>query len=469
MEKCRKIPCIATDVIPENNFMKKTIIKQANVVNEGQVRVLDVLITNQRIERIDPSIDESGAEEIRAEGLYLLPGMIDDQVHFREPGLTHKADIRSESAAAVAGGITSYMEMPNTIPNTLTLDLLEQKYSIAAQTSAANFSFYMGISEDNCEEALRINNRKVCGITDDGLYFNNNHGIMANHPMFLEGLFSRSDAMIALHSEDDAIIEKNLAYYQSLYGNDIPVKYHASIRSEEACLTATKRVLDISRKHGNRLHFFHVSTAAEAALFDEDGHVRQKRITSEACVHHLWFSDEDYATKGSLIKWNPAVKSVKDRNGLIAGLLSNSIDFIATDHAPHTWNEKMRNYTESASGAPLVQHALPALLEMYHRRIFTLEQVVEKTSHHVAEAYRIMDRGYIREGNYADLVLADLSAPWKVNQQNIHYKCGWSPMNGEVFNSKILMTFVSGHLAYAHGKVFPNQKGLRLAFERDRV
>lgn len=464
-----RIRCIATIVTLETSSMKKIIIKQAHVVNEGSISVVDVLISNQRIEKIATGIDEAGAEEIRAEGLYLLPGMIDDQVHFREPGLTHKANIRSESAAAVAGGITSFMEMPNTIPNTLTIDLLEQKYAIAALSSAANFSFYMGISEDNYEEPLRIDNSRVCGITDDGLYFNNNHGIMANHPKFLEDLFSRSDAMIALHSEDDAIIEKNLAYYQSLYGNDIPVKYHAAIRSEEACLSATQRVLDICRKHGNRLHFFHISTAAEALLFDNHCNVRHKRITAEACVHHLWFSEEDYYTRGSLIKWNPSVKSKNDRNGLIEGLTSNRIDFIATDHAPHTWSEKMKTYTEAASGGPLVQHALPALLELYHRKIFTLEQVVEKTSHHVAEAYRMIDRGYIREGYYADLVLADLSSSWKVDQQNILYKCGWSPFVGEVFRSKILMTFVSGHKAYAFGKHFPEKQGLRLEFEKDRL
>ena len=449
--------------------MKKIVIKQANVVNEGSIRVLDVMISNKRIEKIDTNIDQSGAEEIRAEGLYLLPGMIDDQVHFREPGLTHKADIRTESAAAVAGGITSYMDMPNTIPNTLTLDLLEEKYAVASVSSVANFSFYMGISEDNCEEALRIDNSRVCGITDDGLYFNNHHGIMANHPKFLEDLFSRSDAMIALHSEDDAVIEKNLEYYQSLYGKDIPVKYHSAIRSEEACLSATRRVLDISRKHGNRLHLFHISTAAEAALFDSDCKVRDKLITAEACVHHLWFSDEDYETKGSLIKWNPSVKRKEDRTGLIKGLLSHQLDFIATDHAPHTLSEKMRIYTEAASGGPLVQHALPAVLEFYHRKIFSLEQVVEKTSHHVAEAYRMIDRGYIREGYYADLVLIDLFSSWKVDQQNILYKCGWSPFNGQVFTSNILMTFVSGHLAYAYGKHFPDRKGLRLDFEKDRI
>jgi dihydroorotase len=449
--------------------MKKIVIKQANVVNEGSIRVLDVMISNQRIERIETNIDDSSAEEIRAEGLYLLPGMIDDQVHFREPGLTHKADIRSESVSAIAGGITSFMEMPNTIPNTLTLDLLEEKYAIAAQSSAANFSFYMGIGEANLDEALRIDNTKVCGITYDGLYFNNEHGIMANHPEFLEELFSRSDAMIALHSEDDAIIKRNLDRHLSIYGEDIPMACHPEIRSEEACLSATRRVLDISRKHGNRLHLFHISTAAEAALFDSDCKVRDKRITAEACVHHLWFSDEDYETKGSLIKWNPSVKRKEDRTGLIKGLLSHQLDFIATDHAPHTLREKMRIYTEAASGGPLVQHALPALLELYHRKIFSLEQVVEKTSHHVAEAYRMIDRGYIREGYYADLVLADLFSSWKVDQQNILYKCGWSPFNGQVFTSKILMTFVSGHLAYAFGKHFPERKGLRLEFEKDRL
>jgi dihydroorotase len=449
--------------------MKKTVIKQANVVNEGSIRVLDVMISNQRIEKIDTNINQSGAEEIRAEGLYLLPGMIDDQVHFREPGLTHKADIRSESAAAVAGGITSYMDMPNTVPNTLTLDLLEEKYAIAAQSSLANFSFYMGISETNLDEALRIDNTKVCGITDDGLYFNNDHGIMANHPEFLEVLFSRSDAMIALHSEDHAIIKSNLDRHLSIYGEDIPVSFHSDIRSEEACTTATRRVMEIARKHGNRLHLFHISTAAEAQMFENQLKVRDKRITAEACVHHLWFSDEDYETKGSLIKWNPSVKRKEDRTGLIKGLLSNQLDFIATDHAPHTLSEKMSIYTEAASGGPLVQHALPAVLEFYHRKIFSLEQVVEKTSHHVAEAYRMIDRGYIREGYYADLVLVDLASKWTVNKGNILYKCGWSPFEAQVFSSRIVMTFVSGHVAYANGNSYSGKQGIRLEFEKDRL
>lgn len=449
--------------------MKKIVIKQASVVNEGNIRVLDVMINNQRIEKIDTTINQSCVKEIRAEGLYLLPGMIDDQVHFREPGLTHKADIRSESAAAVAGGITSYMEMPNTIPNTLTLDLLEEKYAIAAQSSLANFSFYMGISETNLDEALRIDNTKVCGITDDGLYFNNNHGIMANHPEFLEKLFSRSDAMIALHSEDDAIIKSNLDRHLSIYGEDIPVSFHSDIRSEEACTTATGRVLEIARKHGNRLHLFHISTAAEAQMFESQLKVRDKRITSEACVHHLWFSQEDYIDKGNQIKWNPSVKKNKDKDGLIRALKSNAIDFIATDHAPHTWQEKMGKYPQAASGGPLVQHALPAVLEFYHRKIFSLEQVVEKTSHHVAEAYRMIDRGYIREGYYADLVLVDLASKWTVNKGNILYKCGWSPFEGQVFSSRIDMTFVSGHVAYANGNSYSGKQGIRLEFEKDRL
>ncbi|MFZ1514552.1 MAG: amidohydrolase family protein, partial [Saprospiraceae bacterium] len=316
--------------------MKRIVIKQAQVVNEGKITLADVLIVGERIENISDSISCNNADVINAEGLYLLPGIIDDQVHFREPGLTYKGTIYSESKAAVAGGITSFMEMPNTIPNTLTQKLLEEKYLIASKTALANYSFFMGINQYNLEEALKTDNENVCGITDDGLYFNNDEGILANYPEFLESLFSRSDNLIALHCEDDAIISKNTNKYQKLYGENIPIEFHPQIRSEEACLSATKRVLEIAKKHNNRLHFLHISTQAEANLFENNLDIREKRITAEACVHHLWFSDKDYEKLGAKIKWNPAIKTEEDKKGVLAALLDNRLDIIATDHAPHT-------------------------------------------------------------------------------------------------------------------------------------
>ena len=390
----------------------KTIIRNACIVNERESNVADVLISNERIQKINTSISMTGRDEIMeidAEGLYLLPGIIDDQVHFREPGLTHKGNIYSESRAAVAGGITSFMDMPNTIPNTLTQALLEEKYLIASKSSIANYSFFMGINQNNLEEALKTDNENVCGITDDGLYFNNDEGILANYPKFLENLFSRTDSLVALHSEDDIIINRNINEYRKIYGENIPIKFHPNIRSEDACLTATKRVLEIAKKYNNRLHFFHISTLAEANLFDNKWPIRQKRITAEACVHHLLFSDKDYEKLGAKIKWNPAIKTQEDRNGLLSALLDNRIDIIATDHAPHTIVEKSNTYFKSLSGGPLVQHALPAMLELVHKEKISIEKLVEKMSHNVAEIYRIKDRGYIREGYYADLVLLDLN------------------------------------------------------------
>ena len=448
--------------------MTKKIIKQAQIVNEGKIFVADVLINGERIENISNTISNKNAEEINAEGLFLLPGIIDDQVHFREPGLTHKASIQSESKAAIAGGITSFMEMPNTIPNTLRLDLLEEKYQIASRDSLANYSFFMGINQHNLEEALRIDNEKVCGITDDGLYFNNDEGILANYPEFLEELFSRSETLIALHSEDDTIIKNNLVRYQNYYANDIPMKFHPKIRSEEACLTATKRVLEIAKKHNNRLHLFHISTLAEANLFDNKKSIIDKRITAEACIHHLWFSDEDYEELGAKIKWNPSVKSKNDKEGLMEALLNNKLDIIATDHAPHLMNEKKGNYFKSMSGGPLVQHALPAMLELFQLGKISLEKIVEKMCHHVAEAYRIKDRGYIREGYFADMVLVDLNQEWVVNSQNILYKCQWSPFENQCFKSKIINTFVNGNLVFENGKFHEQHVGKRLAFSKIR-
>ncbi|MFT4756773.1 MAG: dihydroorotase [Vicingaceae bacterium] len=449
----------------------KTIIRNASIVNEGNIIVADVLIANERIEKIGTSINLTSVRsinEINAEGLYLMPGVIDDQVHFREPGLTHKGSIYSESRAAVAGGITSFMEMPNTIPNTLTQNLLEEKYIRASKTSLANYSFFMGINQNNLEEALKTNNENVCGLTDDGLYFNNDEGILANYPEFLETLFSRSDSLVALHSEDDAIIKNNSNHYRKKYGENIPFEFHPKIRSEEACLTATKRVLKISKKHNNRIHLFHVSTLIEANLFDNKLAIREKRITAEACVHHLCFSDKDYEKLGAKIKWNPAIKTEKDKNGLLGALLDNRLDIIATDHAPHTIEEKNGTYFKSLSGGPLVQHSLPAMLELFHQGKIGVEKIVEKMCHNVAEIYRIRERGYIREGYYADLVLVDIYNEWQVTSENILYKCGWSPFENNYFKSKILKTFVNGNLVYDNGLFNENNNGKRLKFSKTR-
>ena len=449
----------------------KTIIRNASIVNEGTIIVADILLVNERIEKIGSSIElkNNGTyTEINAEGLYLLPGVIDDQVHFREPGLTHKGTIYSESKAAVAGGITSYMEMPNTIPNTLTQELLEEKYDIASKTSFANYSFFMGINQNNLEEALKTDNENVCGITDDGLYFNNDDGILANYPEFLEKLFSRTDSLVALHSEDDAIIKNNSSKYRLLYGENIPFEFHSKIRSEEACLVATKRVLEIARKHNNRLHVFHISTLAEANLFDKQIPIREKRITAEACLHYLWFSDEDYQRLEAKIKWNPAIKTTEDKNGLLAALLENRLDIIASDHAPHTIEEKNGTYFKAMSGGPLVQHGLAAMLELFHQGKISIEKIAEKMSHNVAEIYRISDRGYIREGYYADLVLVDLNNTWKVTPENILYKCQWSPFENQCFKSKIVKTFVNGNLVYDNGIINETLQGKRLKFSKIR-
>ncbi len=449
--------------------MSTTIIRNATVVNEGKRFVSDLLITRGRIEKIAPSIKvESACREINAEGLYLFPGIIDDQVHFRDPGLIHKADIQTESMAAVAGGVTSFMDMPNTIPNTLTQELLEEKYTLAAKKSLANYSFFMGVRKDNLEEVLKTDPERVCGVTDDGLYFHDEEGILANEPEFLEQLFSRCETLVALHSEDDKIMKSNLEKYRSLYGQDIPFSCHPKIRSEEACVVATSRVLDISRKHGNRLHLFHISTLAEANLLQKSKEIRKKRITAEACVHHLWFSEKDYENLGARIKWNPSIKKEKDAAGLLQALKDDRLDIIATDHAPHTIQEKSGNYFQANSGGPMVQHALVAMLELHHQGKISLEKLVEKMSHHVAEIYRIKERGYIREGYFADLVLVDLNSPWKVTTNNLLYKCKWSPFIGTEFQSKVTHTFVSGNLMYENGAVCNDQKGKRLFFEKLR-
>lgn len=448
--------------------MKKILIKNVRLVNEGLIQEKDVLISGQRIERIDNDISAEGKHVIEGAGLHLLPGMIDDQVHFREPGLTHKATIFSESRAAVAGGITSFMDMPNTVPNTLSLELLEEKYALASKTSVANFSFFMGLTQSNLEEALRIDNTRVCGITDDGLYFNDSKGILANYPDFLEKLFSRSSSLVALHCEDDARFAAHTAHFKEKYGMDIPMHLHAEIRDAEACYLATQRAVSIARKHDARLHVYHVSTAKELELFDNHIPARQKRITAEACVHHLWFTNEDYERLGAGIKWNPSVKYNSDREALVQALQFDILDIIATDHAPHTWAEKQGNYFQAMSGGPLVQHALPVLFELYWKGEMSLEKIVQKTSHHVADIYRIKDRGYIREGYFADLVLVDLYAPWRVHESSVRYRCRWSPFMNQVFRASIVGTMVNGDMVYQNGEFQDTRTGMRLEFEKDR-
>jgi dihydroorotase len=450
--------------------MNKILIKGATIVNEGEIKIADVLIAGERIEKIESSIAApiGNLKTINAEGLFLIPGMIDDHVHFREPGLTHKGNIYSESKAAVAGGITSCMDMPNTNPNTTTLKLLEEKYQLAANSSFANYSFFMGINKNNLEESLRIDNETVCGLSDDGLYFDKQDGLVCNYPDYLETLFLRSDSLIALHCEDDGVIEKNILQFKSKYGNEIPIECHPLIRDEEACYKATKRVIEIAEKHNARLHVLHVSTEKETTLFDSKTPVSQKRITAEVCVHHLWFSDNDYKKKRSLIKWNPSVKSERDKIGLLQALKDNKLDIIATDHAPHTIEEKTGNYFQNKSGGPLVQYALSILFELYHQNKISLQEIVKRISHNVAEIYRIKDRGFLREGYYADLVLIDLNKTWTANQDSILYKCGWSPFVDYQFKSKVTGTFVNGTHVFDNGKFNNNKCGKRLLFEKER-
>jgi dihydroorotase len=444
--------------------MNTILIKAASLVNEGQIFIADVLIKDGFIEKIAPSISQSADLEINAEGLHLLPGMIDDQVHFREPGLTHKADIFSESMAAVAGGITSFMEMPNTVPNTLTQELLQDKYKIASDVSLANYSFFMGASNDNLEEVLKTDPKNVCGIK---VFMGSSTGnMLVDNAKVLENLFKEAPMLIATHCEDEQTIRRNMAIYKEKYGDQITIDMHPLIRSAEACYISSSMAVELAKKHNTRLHILHISTAREVALFDSKTALKDKRITAEACVHHLWFDDRDYAEKGNWIKWNPAVKTEQDKDAILKGVLDGHIDIIATDHAPHTIEEKEQPYLQAPSGGPLVQHALPALLEMYHQKKITLEQIAEKTAHNVATCFNIDRRGFIREGYWADLVLVNLNDPVKVTRANLWYKCGWSPFEGQVFQSDITHTFVSGNLAYHKGKFTTNEKGRRLTFNR---
>lgn len=444
---------------------QQTLIKNAKVVNEGQIRELDVLIDGERIARIDTSISVPEAVVIDASGAFLMPGVIDDQVHFREPGLTHKANIATESRAAVAGGVTTFMEQPNTNPQTTTIEKLEEKFSMAAGSSYANYSFMFGGTNDNLEELKRLDNKSTAAVK---LFLGSSTGnMLVDNEQVIETIFSNTDMVICTHCEDEATIRKNLEHYTGIYGDDIPIQYHPVIRSEEACFVSSSKAIALAKKTGARLHIFHLSTGKETHQFVNDIPLEEKKITAEVCVHHLWFSDEDYKEKGTLIKWNPAVKTAGDREELWKALLDDRIDVIATDHAPHTLEEKQQVYTKAPSGGPLVQHVLPAMLEKFHQGRIGLEKIVEKMCHNPAKLFQVKERGFVREGYYADLVLVDLNDGWQVTKENILYKCGWSPFEGTTFKSKVTHTFVNGHLAYKNGVVSEERNAKRLTFNRD--
>jgi len=441
-----------------------TLIKNATMVNEGQVYQTDILIENQLIKEISSEITIEADYTIEAEGLHLIPGIIDDQVHFREPGLTHKANIYTESKAAVAGGITSFMEMPNTKPQALTQELLEDKYVIASQNSIANYSFFMGASNNNLEEVLKTDPKKVGAIK---IFMGSSTGnMLVDNRIVLEEIFKKSPMLIAVHCEDEQTIQENTIQAKKEFGEEVPISEHPKIRSAEACYKSSSMAVELAKKHKTRLHVFHLSTEKEISLFDNTLPLAEKLITAEVCIHHLWFDESKYAEKGTLIKWNPAVKKASDKEALLQALLDDKLDVIATDHAPHTLEEKSNTYFNSPSGGPLVQHALPAMLSFVKQEKISIEKVVEKMCHNPAICFKVENRGFIREGYFADLVLVNLDKPWEVNKNNILYKCGWSPFEGETFNAQITHTFVNGHIAYEYGNFDETQRGMRLTFDR---
>lgn len=445
--------------------MASTLILNGTLVNENRIFESDILIKDGLIDKIDKDLSHHSADRIiDASGLHILPGLIDDQVHFREPGLTHKAEIYTESRAAVAGGITSFMEMPNTVPNTLTQELLQDKYDIAAKNSLANYSFYMGASNDNLDEVLKTDPKNICGVK---VFMGSSTGnMLVDNQATLEGIFANSPTLIATHCESEDIIRANTEKARAQYGENVPIAMHPVIRDEAACYASSSFAVDLARKKGARLHILHISTAKEVGLFDNNIPLKDKKITSEACVHHLWFSDANYAEKGTFIKWNPAVKTANDRDQILQGVLNNNIDVIATDHAPHTLAEKQNSYFKAPSGGPLVQHCLPALLDMYHDGKISLERIVEKSAHAVSTLFEIDRRGYLREGYHADLAIVNLQSPWEVNKSNVLSKCGWSPFEGHSFKSSVTHTLVSGNLVYEGRKLIEGTTGQRLAFDR---
>lgn len=444
--------------------MSRTILKNGVIINEGKSFEGDILIVNERIEKIAPSISEETAKVIDLKGKWILPGCIDDQVHFREPGLTHKANLFTESRAAVAGGITSFMEMPNTVPNTLTQELLQDKYNTASSQAIANYSFFMGASNENSEEVLKTNPKNVCGVK---VFMGSSTGnMLVDNETTLDNLFSKVPMLIATHCEDEATIRRNIEQAKAQYGENVPIEQHPIIRSEEACYLSSSMAVRLAKKHNTRLHILHISTAKELELFDNTIPLAQKRITAEACVHHLWFSEEQYKEKGTFIKWNPAVKKASDRDAIMQGVLDNKIDIIATDHAPHTIEEKENSYFKAPSGGPLVQHALLAMLEKAAQGKISKERVVEKMAHAPAILFEVEDRGFIREGYYADLVIVDPTSNYEVTKSNILYKCGWSPFEGVNFSHSIDTTIVNGNIVYQNEKIIEGTNGKRLLFNR---
>ncbi|MCM4172028.1 dihydroorotase [Arenibacter sp. TNZ] len=445
--------------------MGRILIKNATIVNDNKVFSSDILLEDDIILKIEANIpSETAVKVIDVKGKYVIPGAIDDQVHFREPGLTHKGTIGTESRAAVAGGITSFMEQPNTNPQTTTIEALEAKFQMARNTAFANYSFLFGGTNDNLEEIKRLDRNACSGIK---LFLGSSTGnMLVDNEEVIEKIFRNTEMVISAHCEDEATIKANFAKYKAEFGDDIPVKYHPLIRSAEACYLSSSRAIALAKKTGARFHVFHVSTGIETELFRNDIPLEDKKITAEVCIHHLWFSEADYDTKGTLIKWNPAVKTAEDRGQLWEALLDDRIDVVATDHAPHTLEEKNNVYTSAPSGGPLVQHALPAMLEYYHSGKISLEKIVEKMCHNPAKLFQVKNRGFIREGYFADLVVLDLDNSWKVTKENIAYKCGWSPFEGNTFKSKITHTFVNGHLAYDNGQFSEERKAMRLTFNR---
>lgn len=445
--------------------MQTVLIKNATLVNEGETYFADVYIKNGIIEKIDRNGIAMPADRvINAEGLYLLPGVIDDQVHFREPGLTHKGELYTEAKAAVAGGVTTYMEMPNTVPSATTVELLEQKYARAAEVSLANYSFYMGTTNSNIEELLKVNPETVCGIK---IFMGSSTGdMLVDDPKALERIFSEVKLIITTHCEDDPRVKVNAARVRAEMGDKATAAMHPVIRDAEACYLSSSYAVGLAKKYGTRLHILHISTAKELELFRNDIPLSEKHITAEACIHHMWFSDADYETKGNFIKWNPAVKTATDRDAIFAAVLDGRIDVIATDHAPHTLEEKQKPYFDAPSGGPLIQHSLLAMLDFYHQGKISLPTIVQKMSHNVAMLFDIDRRGFIREGYHADLVLVDLKAPTLVDKASLLYKCNWSPFEGHTFQSRIHTTIVSGHVVYQQGQFDETRKGLRLRFNR---
>ena len=443
----------------------KILIKNASLVNEGEIFVSDVLIDGHFIKEIDRNIEEKADRVIDAKGLHLFPGVIDDQVHFREPGLTHKGDLYTESRAAVAGGVTSYMEMPNTVPNAVTKELLEDKYRRAAEVSLANYSFFMGTTNGNIKEIQKVDFKNVCGLK---IFLGSSTGdMLVDNTDILQAIFKEVKTIIAIHAEHDPTVKKNLDKIKEFYDEqEVPAYFHSIIRNDEVCYKSSSKAVELATKYGTRLHILHISTARETSLFTNKIPLKEKKITSEACIHHLWFYDEDYKTKGNFIKWNPSVKTLHDREKIWEAVLDGRIDVIATDHAPHTLEEKSQNYFKAPSGGPLVQHSLNAMLDFYKQGRISLEQIALKICHNVADLFQVDKRGYIREGYFADLVLVDLNAKTEVSKEKLLYKCGWSPFEGHVFSSAITHTFINGRVAYENGKIVEGDNGMRLTFNR---